>query len=130
MVSRKAQMFVVTAVFLATMLFTVQEMFITYAAIDTASPFKTKELFIMRGIIESVNETLRTSATCDDLRDNLEVLMVKIRDDVSSEGFLLQTGNVMDCDNWGSPSSGPVLSMNIRLSETYDISGNVIHFYK
>lgn len=134
MAAKKAQMFVVTAVFLTSMLFVVQQMFITYSMIDTSAPFKTKQIYVMKGIIDSVNETIRvgedTLADCQQFEKNLIELLSLLKDDVSSEGFLLVTGYTPDCNAWTNtyPDTAP-LSLSIRLSETYDISGNVIKFY-
>ena len=132
MAAKKAQMFVVTAVFLASMLFVVQQMFITYSMIDTSAPFKTKQIYVMKGIIDSVNQTIEITDDCQDFQKNLDELLALLKDDVSSEGFLLETGHDLDCSiaAWTStyPSEAP-LSLSIRLSETYDISGNVIKFY-
>ncbi|GAG97643.1 unnamed protein product [marine sediment metagenome] len=139
MAAKKAQMFVVTAVFLTSMLFVVQQMFITYSMIDSSVPFKTKQIYVMKGIIDSVNETIEfgedTRADCQRFEKNLQELLSLLKDDVSSEGFLLVTGYNLDCGTGAStpwtntyPNKAP-LSLSIRLSETYDISGNVIKFY-
>jgi hypothetical protein len=133
MAVRKAQMFVVTAVFLVTMLFTVQQAFIAYTKIDTSAPFKTKQVYVLKSIIDSVNDTITTppALTCQDFEKNIDELLAILRDDISKEGYLLDTGYLLDCGNWTqSPSSGtPPFRLTIRFSETYDISGNVIDFY-
>ncbi len=135
MVARKAQMFVVTAVFLASMLFVVQEMFITYSVLDTSEPFETNEIYVMNGIIKSVNDTIGsggdTPDDCQDFKKNIDELLTILKYDASSDGYLLETGyRNIDCSEWMTkyPGKAP-LSLSIRLSETYDISGNVIDFY-
>ncbi len=133
MASRKAQMFVVTAVFLTSMLFVVQQIFMTYAAIDTSAPFKTRQVYVMKNIIDSVNETIRTAdnglAGCQEFQKNLEELLSLLRDDLSSEGFIFEASYEIDCSRWSYASGKAPLSLSIRLSETYDISGNMIKFY-
>jgi hypothetical protein len=134
MASRKAQMFVVTAVFLTSMLFVVQQIFITYASIDTSAPFKTKQVYVMKNIIDSVNDTIKSAddglAGCQEFQKNLEELLSLLRDDVSSEGFIFEASPKFNCGDWDNtyPEDAP-LSLSIRLSETYDISGNVLKFY-
>ncbi|UCD03409.1 MAG: hypothetical protein JSV63_02130 [Candidatus Aenigmatarchaeota archaeon] len=133
MAAKKAQMFVVTAIFLATTLFVIQQAFITYSALDISSPYRTKQLYVLNNVINSVNETIRTSADCPDLERNMDELLDVLKDDISKEGIVLDSDYVFnDCvANWNNlPSSGiPPMRLSLRLSETYDISGNVLDFY-
>jgi len=129
MATKKAQMFVVTAVFLATMMFVVQQIFITYAVLDVSAPFKTKEVYVIRGIIDSVNQTIKTTGSCQDFQRNLDELLGLLKDDVSAEGYLMDARYEINCTNWNTayPGEAP-LSLSLRLSETYDATG-IIDFY-
>jgi hypothetical protein len=134
MVLRKGQMFVVTAVFLASMLFAVQQIFITYASLDTAEPFESKQAYVMGNIIDSINDTILTAGPgttgCRQFQKNLDELLSIIKDDVSSEGFILEADYEMDCGNWdNSYPNPPPMKLSIRFVETYNIDGNVIDFY-
>lgn len=129
MAARKAQMFVVTAIFLASMLFVVQQSFITYSSLDISSPFRTKQLYVLNNVMNSVEETIKTTATCQEFDKNINELLSLLRDDVSREGFILETGYVLNCARWSFSSGEPPLKLTIRLSETYDINGNVLDFY-
>ena len=102
----KAQMFVVTAIFLATMLFTVQQMFITYAQIDVSEPFDTKQVYVLRSIIGSVNDTIRDSGSCQEFQQNLEMLLDEIKFDVSREGYLMNT-------QFGKPVGQPARKLSL-----------------
>ncbi len=134
MVSRKAQMFVVTAVFLASMLFSVQQIFITYYMIDMSAPFESKQAYIMRNIIDNINDSIKSAGGgmpgCQEFQKNLDELISILKDDVSSEGFILEAAYNLDCGKWGAVyPNPPPLFVSIRFSETYDISGNLVRFY-
>jgi hypothetical protein len=134
MAARKAQMFVATAVFLASMLFIVQQAMITYATLDMSGPFQTKQIYMVRNIIDSVNVTIRTAGEgrpgCQEFQKNLEELLYLLKDDVSSEGYLMEASPLLDCGKWDNihPEPAPLI-LNLRFSETYDASGNVLKFY-
>ncbi len=132
----KAQMFVVTAIFLATMLFSVQQAFITYSKIDMSGPFDTKQPYIVKNIIKSVNESIMNEpnsgtqlAQCQRFQRNLEELLDDLKFDVSREGYLMESQFFINCGNWGNayPASPP-LKLSLRLSETYEYN-MIIDFY-
>ena len=128
---KKAQMFVVTAVFLASMLFVVQQALITYSALDMSGPFKTKQLYMLKNIVDSINRTIKNpnpAITCQDFDKNLDELLSLLKDDASSEGYLLETDYYPDCSSWDNeyPQKAP---LTLRFSETYDASGNILKFY-
>lgn len=133
----KAQMFVVTAIFLATMLFAVQQAFITYAKIDMSEPFDTKQVYVLRSIIDSVNDTIinqpeggmSSLEQCREFQQNLEMLLDEIKFDVSREGYLMESNFVLECPKWSNAYPlPPPLKLSLRLSETYDYTG-IIDFY-
>jgi hypothetical protein len=131
---RKAQMFIVTAVFLSSTLFFLQQALVTYASIDSTKAFRAKEVYILKNVMDSVTDTIRNAddnlAGCQEFQKNIEELLSLLGDDVNSEGFVLESDYELDCGDWDHtyPQDAPLL-LSLRLSETYDISGNVLAFY-
>ena len=129
-------MFVVTAIFLATMLFAVQQAFITYAKIDMAEPFDTSQAYVVKNIIRSVNETIINEPDvgsnleqCQRLQQNLEKLLDELKFDVSREGYLMESQILINCNQWDEEyPNDPPLKLSLRLSETYEYN-TIIDFY-
>ena len=126
----KAQMFVVAAIFLAAMLFAIQQAFITYSQLGMSGPFDTKQSYRIRSVIRSVNDSiLSTTGTCSDYQKELESLLDQLKLDVSREGYVMECDFMMDCGKWDNAYPDPApLKLSLRISETYDYSG-IIDFY-
>jgi hypothetical protein len=133
MVHRKAQMFVVTAVFMSSMLFVLQQALVAYTMLDSTEPFRTKEVYIIRNIVDSVNDTIKAGGNlredCLQFQDNVEELLIDVKEDISSEGYVMVTNFELDCDNWPNFSTQPApFRLSILFSETYEATG-VIEFW-
>ncbi|MCD6496637.1 MAG: hypothetical protein J7K54_05180 [Candidatus Aenigmarchaeota archaeon] len=125
---RKAQMFIVTAVFLSAMLFTVQQIFLAYSLLDMSRPYNTEEVYIAKNIMDAVNDTIKQAPDCWEFQKNLDELIVKLRDDVSADGYFLELDYTIDCTRWSATSGKAPLSLSVRLSQTYDSEG-IVDFY-
>jgi hypothetical protein len=131
---KKAQMFIVTAVFLSSTLFFLQQALVTYASIDSTKAFRAKEVYVMKNVHDSVTETITSAddgiAGCQQFQKNLDELISLLKDDMSSDGFIIEADYNIDCSLWANNYPSPVpLSLSLRLSETYDVSGNMFAFY-
>jgi hypothetical protein len=131
---RKAQMFVVTAVFLSSTLFFLQQALVTYASIDSTKAFRAKEVYVLKNVHDSISDSIISAddgiAGCQNFQKNLDELISLLKDDMSSDGFILEADYNIDCNDWANtyPAEAP-LSLSLRLSETYDVSGNMFYFY-
>jgi hypothetical protein len=130
MSSRKAQMFVVTAVFMASMIFVVQQALIAYSVLDMSAPFDSRESSMMRSVITSVNQTIRNAGSCPQFQKNLEELLPALRDDFSDEGYLMTSEFDIDCGYWGNsyPNPNAPLKLSLSFKGKFDSNG-IIRFY-
>jgi hypothetical protein len=128
-------MFIVTAVFLSSTLFFLQQALVTYASIDSTKAFRAKEIYIMENVEDAITQSIEGAGDdpdtdCPEFGRNLDELLSLLKDDMSVDGFILEADYTMDCTKWMNtyPAQAP-LALSIRLSETYDISGNMLYFY-
>ncbi len=133
MAARKAQMFVVTAVFLSAMLFSLQQALVAYNTIDIAAPFNAKDVYVAKNVVDAINATIRSGGSdlgdCMRFQRNVEELIATLKEDVTSEGFVMIVNFDVYCENWGESYPGPApFRMSMRLSETYDATG-IMNFY-
>ena len=129
-------MFVVVAVFLTGMLFVVQQMLLGYSAIDLASPFQSRDDYVIRNFIDAINQTIITqrdtgdaNADCLDFERNLIALLTSMKRELSRKNYLMETLHVIDCGNWDNeyPAEAP-LNLTV-ISTAYYASGGSMSFY-
>ena len=108
---RKAQMFIVTAVFMTSMLFFLQQALVIYTQMDATRPFMSKEVYILDGIRKSVEDTIKAGGSsaqdCTRFQDNVEDLLLKTKEDVNAEGYVLVTNFELECDYWTNTAPAP-----------------------
>ncbi len=127
---RKAQMFIVTAVFLTSMLFFLQQALVTYSTIDNTRPFLTKEVYILKGMKDGIERTIKQTPDCIQFQENVEEYLSDLKDDVSAEGYVLSTNFDLDCNIWNNaPPDPPPFTLSIRLSKTYDATGKLSFYH-
>jgi hypothetical protein len=125
---RKGQMFVVTAVFLTGLLFAVQQALLVYSSLDLSEPFRVKEHMMVRDAINSINETILKAQDCSVFDRNLKELFAALRDEFTSEGYLLELGYSIDCDSWSNTGPPAPLTVSIGFVGTYNARG-ILRFY-
>ena len=127
--AKKAQMFVASAVFLAGLMFVVQQSLITYARLDMSRPFGYGENYMVLGVIKSVNETITTTGDCATFDSNLRELIRVLKLDFNARGYMLEMDYQLDCGDWSnSPPADAPLAFSIAFTGFYDAEG-VLTFY-
>ncbi|MBI4021122.1 MAG: hypothetical protein HY369_02680 [Candidatus Aenigmarchaeota archaeon] len=115
----KAQMFILTLVFLAGLVFVVQASLAQYGAVSLEEPFDRQEASLIAGVVQAFNETLWSSPTCSTAEQNVASLETFVEEKLI-QGVSLTVETGMDCASWGT--GGPVLNLTVRLkSATVDI---------
>jgi hypothetical protein len=71
---KKAQMFVITMVFLAGLVFFVQQLLLQYSAVDVSNFPKNDDYYMITNIVEVVNDTIKSSETCDEALNRINEL--------------------------------------------------------
>lgn len=115
-------MFVVTLVFLAAFIFTVQAALSLYSVIDLADAFQENEPLLLQGVVNSFDETISSSVTCDQADDRLKELEAFLEKKII-RGSSLDIVYTLDCAQWTTP---PATNLTVRLrSEGLDVSDTV-----
>ncbi len=128
--AKKAQMFVATAVFLTGLLFAVQQALLAYTMLDLTKPFQTDESFVATNIVDSINYTIRATDDCPEFENNLKEMLSVMRDDLSKQGYLLQTSYALNCSYWNyvPPAHSP-LNITIILAGDYSSFANMKFYH-
>ena len=133
MAAKKAQMFVVTAVFLTGLLFAVQEAMLTYAYIDMSGIFKSRENYMLMNLIDGINESARGPdddiSGCHEFEKNLKELILLAGSDINMQGYHIEVYYDLNCSYWNNtyPGKAP-LRLTMIFIGTYDASGT-LQFY-
>ncbi len=138
MAAKKAQMLVVTAVFLTGLLFAVQQALLTYSLLDLSDPFQTKENYIAMNLIDSVNYTIRTqkdttdhTADCLEFENHLKELLSVMRHDLSGQGYLVETIYMLNCSYWDNARPFPApMELTISFTGTCESFGKIKFYHK
>lgn len=114
MASRKAQMFVATAVFLTGLLFVVQQALVIYSVLDMTTPFTVKDSYSINNVLEMVNYTIISQqdtgnpiADCLEFENDLKELLFFIEDDFSKRGYLMMSDYSLECTYWNNNPAFP-----------------------
>ena len=110
------------------LLFAVQQAMMTYSALDLSNPFKTTEHRMLRAAVDSVNETILLASGCSEFDTDMKELVPILREDFSSEGYLLELNYNLDCSRWDESSPPAPLRLSVIFTGDYHASG-ILDFY-
>jgi parallel beta-helix repeat protein len=108
---RKAQMFIVTIVFLAGVISAVQVSLFVYSGMDVSETIVSNDAFIYKNIKGIVNETVTSSASCTEARDSLNELRSFLNNrEVQSIEHVIDIDFMSECGNWNNlyPADPPI----------------------
>jgi hypothetical protein len=110
--SRKAQMFIVTMVFMAAMVFSMQGLLLSYARTDLAALHRSSDSYLIENMEIIFQHALDSSDDCLEARSNVIELKGMIGSQIMGSYDLNITGDV-SCP-W--PASGPDLDLDITVT--------------
>jgi hypothetical protein len=122
---RKGQMFIVTMVFLAGLIFSVQQLLFSYSALDLSSPFRENEVYILYNVKGMINQTIKQTANCNEFLGKMEGLKSFLDSSSPRGGYITTITYRADCSYWNyAPPQSPPLNVSIKIagrggSETY-----------
>lgn len=128
----RAQMFIITMVFLAGLIVFVQQMLIQYHEVDVSKGFEKVDLYILESIRDMFNKTLENSECCDNALLRIEELDSFLKRMENMKYFLeLRYNNKeyvnLNCENYNTNNS--VLSLNVKITTGSSESSNIFHFF-
>ena len=111
----KAQMFIITMVFLVGLVFAVQSILSQYAFLDVAKVFETNDLTLLLSTKKSFQATLQSSPTCQHAGTSLQELENFLEKKVVG-GSTIDITYTLDCSLWGSSPLN--LTIHLKSIET------------
>jgi len=116
---RKAEMFIITMIFLIGFVFAVQQNLLQYSVIDISEPLEENDVYLLWNIRELFNESLLDSADCLDAGTRMQGLKNYMDTQILRGGYALELNyTFMACEaNWGTGNN--ILRIDVKLvSET------------
>lgn len=122
---KKAQMYIVTVIFMIAMISLLQQSLFTYSAVDLSDPPRSTDYFIIENFKLILQDLVSTSNNCEydkfnSMEYNIENFITFIDVQEPRMGFdFTKLEYQVNCTNWNDPSL-PVLEV------TFDIAGKNI----
>jgi hypothetical protein len=127
---RKGQMFVITMIFLAAMIFTVQSLLFTYNEIDLSHPPQNLDAYVVENMETMFQKALDSSTDCLEVKDNILLLKNIISDKIGSGQEIKVTGNINCSSGGGWPSTGPDLGIQILITRESGETWSSLELYR
>ena len=108
-------MFVITMVFLVSMLFSVQSLLFRYAETSLTHPSQNTDAYIVDNLEDVFQSVLESSDDCFTVRENVIVLRNMLSSSIKSGREIRVTGDV-SCNSTGGWSPSPELTIQILIS--------------
>jgi len=125
----KAQMFIITMVFLVGLVFTVQQILLQYVFLDLPAQFQRDDFYLMQNIRDAFNQTLQVS-NCASAPANLGELADFMKQQIGSKYVidLENTLSTLNCTSFGT--NNPSLILKIHLIGPDTDTRNAFNLYK
>ena len=123
-------MFIVTTIFLAGLVFAVQQIMFKYVSVDPKTGFSFDDYGIIKGVRDASNMSLASSADCAELEQRMASLKAFLERRSSAVGYSLNLDYRIDCTRFGnSPQSPAPLNVTVRVisSRTDSSSGFLLY---
>jgi hypothetical protein len=128
--AKKAQMFIITTLFLVGLIFSVQQLIFQYTALDLSAPFRENNIYLLQNTKEIINKTIRTTPDCSNFATNLRELKDFLDKRIPRGGYSLSLGYRLNCTYWDNPppQSAP-LNLTIQIVGKYVETSSSVYLY-
>jgi hypothetical protein len=109
----KAQMFIVTVVFLVGLIFAVQQALFQYSFLDLPAQSEKNDYYIFNNVKDMVIQGISTAKNCTEAVQNMEEIKAFMNKQILKGGYVLETIYKFDCANWHTQT--PFLNLTIHL---------------
>jgi hypothetical protein len=128
--ARKAQMFVVTMIFLIGLIFSVNSLLFQYTALDLSTPFRENTVYLLQNTKGIINNTIKTTPDCADFTTKMKELKDFLDRRIPRGGYSLSLSYQVNCTNWDSVTNPP-LNLTIQIvGKNADTSARVYMYHK
>ncbi|MBI4176225.1 MAG: hypothetical protein HY518_03405 [Candidatus Aenigmarchaeota archaeon] len=111
----KAQMFILSMIFLVGLVFVVYQLLLQYGSINTTEPLENDEVFATNNIRDAFNSTLTSAAGCGEAEQNLQNLDEFIERQQPTGSFIIDNEYTLICSNWANAYPDPP-PLNLTIS--------------
>jgi hypothetical protein len=112
---RRGQMYIVTMVFLAAMVFGIQGLLLAYSDIDLSRSYQSADPYIIDNIEDIFQSALESSSDCMEASDNI-IELRSMMNSIIQGGYELRTSGDVNCTDGGDwPATGPDLALHVTV---------------
>lgn len=128
---KKAQMFIIAAIFLVGLVFSVQQLLFQYTALDISAPLRDNDIYLLKNTKSLVNQTIKTTQDCGDFSKKMEELDDFLDARIPSRGYILAIKYRLDCAHWDNsyPSTAP-LNLTIQIIGKGSETSSTVYMYR
>jgi len=113
---KKAQMFIITTIFLIGLVFSVQQLMFQYTALDLSAPFRENNIYVLQNTKNIINTTIRSTHDCTDFIAKMKELKDFLDRRIPRGGYSLSLGYTLNCSYWSnSPPQTAPLNLTIYI---------------
>ncbi len=111
-------MFVITMVFLAGLLLSVQQGLLQYSAVDMRSALSSNDFFLLENIRNVMDITVKNAESCTALKEEIDELEKFMENSLIVSEYFVNIEHEINCNNWyNTPDTGPSpLKLIIKIS--------------
>jgi len=127
---KKAQMFIITMIFLVGLIFSVQQLLFQYSALDLSAPFRENDIYLLENLKDVVNATIKGEQECSKFSEKMEEFRSYLKEGVPRGGYSVSLNYRLNCANWeNSPPNAAPLNLTIRIVGKGSDTSSVSSFY-
>lgn len=93
----KAQMFIVTMIFMVGLIFFVQQALFGYSSLDLSKPIYMDDYYTVENIVRGVDKTIAGSSTCREANEKISEFIDFVKRRLVKRGYELEGDYLLDC---------------------------------
>jgi len=130
---RKAEMLIITVVFLIGFVFSVQQNLLHYSAVDISDPLENNDLYLMKNVEQMFTELLMNTESEEECINMLLSELINLRSFLNTQifrgGYVLESDFSLDCNNWDSSINAP-LTITIRIIGENELTDSTFDIFR
>lgn len=120
----------VTLIFMAQFVFTVQQALLGYAAVDLPAQAATREQALFAAAVRSVGESVVSAADCADAQERFAEVQGFYERERPIGLFTVTVSGAWDCSKWANTAGAAPLTATVRVAGPGRESAATMGFYR
>lgn len=127
---KKAQMFIIAAIFLVGLIFSVQQLLFQYTALDVSAPLRDNDIYLLKNTKNIINQTIKTTPECGDFSKKMEEFNNFLGTRIPLRGYVLSIKYRLNCTYWSNtyPNNTP-LNLTIQITGKGSETSSTVYMY-